>query len=477
MYVVLARNKPSTGRVCDVCECAVCACKVGSVGKRDEDIVRVNLRGKSVIYTYFAPILFSFSFSFSSHSGRMSCAACSTKSLRHFLRSFNFLESHETAQTRLPYNVRSAPRRPFHTRSSDKYRSSLRASNQLQLSELSTTLDDAYLPFVKPAADAEDDQHFRRWVSASVTNIKSSALQVPVDSLVVARQSAESRVYASQSPDIDIGTGVLSGIASTNGNSEAARDFGKPLRAGKAAINQQHIRKEASQHGVVLSSVKRASRLLGVVGAGKTALKPASPNVAGEPTRTSTRGGGRRRETSIRGAQAEPRKGTVDREREVWQTQKSALAAKFGSQGWAPRKRLSPDALDGIRALHSQYPDRYTTPVLADQFKISPEAVRRILKSKWRPSEEEEEDRRQRWDKRGEVIWGQMVEIGIKPPKKWREMGVGISKGEPTTRQKRRASPNPYPVDGAQGSRSGSTDPGEPEYDAFMKGSLADRIL
>ncbi|MCJ1298412.1 Required for respiratory growth protein 9 mitochondrial [Hypocenomyce scalaris] len=409
----------------------------------------------------------------------MSCAACSTKSLRHFLRSFSLFESHERAQPRLPYNVRSAPRRPFHTSSSDKYRSSLRASNQLQLSGLSTKLDDTYLPFVKPAADAEDNQHFRRWISASVTNTKSSALPVPVDSLVIARQSAESRIYASQSPDIDTGTGVLSGIASTNGDSEAARDFGtKPLRAGKASINQQHISEEASQHDVVMASVKRASRFLGVAGPGKTALKPASPIAAGEPTRTSTRGGGRRRETSVRGsAQAELRKRPVDREREVWQTQKSALAAKFGSQGWAPRKRLSPDALDGIRALHSQYPDRYTTPVLADQFKISPEAVRRILKSKWRPSEEEEEHRRQRWDKRGEVIWGQMVEIGIKPPKKWREMGVGISKGEPTTRQKRRASPNRHPMDGAQGSRSGSTDPGGPEYDAFVKGSLADRIL
>ena len=115
-------------------------------------------------------------------------------------------------------------------------------------------------------------------------------------------------------------------------------------------------------------------------------------------------------------------------QREPWQTQKKALSEKFGSTGWLPRKRLSPDTLEGIRALHGQYPDRFTTPILADQFKVSPEAIRRILKSKWRPNDEEEERRRQRWEKRGLNIWSQMVEMGIKPPKKWRDMGVGKSR-------------------------------------------------
>ncbi|KAL9036839.1 MAG: hypothetical protein Q9180_004066, partial [Flavoplaca navasiana] len=108
--------------------------------------------------------------------------------------------------------------------------------------------------------------------------------------------------------------------------------------------------------------------------------------------------------------------------RETWQVQKEAIASKFGSQGWKPRKRLSPDALEGIRALHAQFPDKYSTPVLADQFKVSAEAIRRILKSKWRPSDDEVTSRRQRWDKRGERIWGQMVALGVKPPKKWREV-------------------------------------------------------
>lgn len=125
----------------------------------------------------------------------------------------------------------------------------------------------------------------------------------------------------------------------------------------------------------------------------------------------------------------EPRNG-ASRKPEPWQVQKHALQQKFGQQGWSPRKRLSPDALEGIRALHAQYPEKFTTPVLADQFKVSPEAIRRILRSKWRPDEVEEISRRQRWDKRGESIWRQMVELGVKPPKRWREMGVTKTNNE-----------------------------------------------
>lgn len=107
-----------------------------------------------------------------------------------------------------------------------------------------------------------------------------------------------------------------------------------------------------------------------------------------------------------------------------WQVQKRALFEKFGSSGWSPRKRLAPDVLESIRALNLQSPEKYTTPVLAEQFEVSPEAIRRILKSKWRPNEGEQVRRQLRWEKRGKAIWSQMVEIGIKPPKKWRVMGV-----------------------------------------------------
>lgn len=43
--------------------------------------------------------------------------------------------------------------------------------------------------------------------------------------------------------------------------------------------------------------------------------------------------------------------------------------------------------MDGLRTLHRHDPDSFTTPVLAEKFKISPEAVRRILKSRWQPDE------------------------------------------------------------------------------------------
>lgn len=115
--------------------------------------------------------------------------------------------------------------------------------------------------------------------------------------------------------------------------------------------------------------------------------------------------------------------------REQWQIQKEALQEKFKGEAWKPRKRLSPDAIDAIRAFHVQDPEQFSTAALAEKFKVSPEAIRRILKSKWRPSEEEQEDRLRRWDKRGQTIWAKQVEMGIRPPKKWREMGIG--KAEP----------------------------------------------
>lgn len=107
-----------------------------------------------------------------------------------------------------------------------------------------------------------------------------------------------------------------------------------------------------------------------------------------------------------------------------WQSQKAALAEKF-EEGWAPRKRLSPDALAGIRAINAQFPEEYTVPVLAAKFEVSPEAIRRILKSKWRPDEEEEEDRKRRWYKRGQEVWTRYAELGLKPPRKWRDLGIG----------------------------------------------------
>ncbi|KAJ4320057.1 Required for respiratory growth protein 9 mitochondrial [Fusarium piperis] len=107
----------------------------------------------------------------------------------------------------------------------------------------------------------------------------------------------------------------------------------------------------------------------------------------------------------------------------MWKAQKAALKEKF-PEGWRPRKRLSPDALAGIRALNAQFPDVYTTAALAQKFEVTPEAIRRILRSNWQPSINEEESRQERWFRRGKNVWEQKAALGIKPPQKWRREGI-----------------------------------------------------
>jgi hypothetical protein len=115
--------------------------------------------------------------------------------------------------------------------------------------------------------------------------------------------------------------------------------------------------------------------------------------------------------------------------REHWQIDKDALREKF-PDGWAPRKRLSPDALAGIRALHAQMPQEYTTSALAATFDVSAEDIRRILRSKWAPNSDEETDRQRRWFNRGKEIYTKHAAMGQKPPKRWRELGIGNGKPE-----------------------------------------------
>jgi hypothetical protein len=104
---------------------------------------------------------------------------------------------------------------------------------------------------------------------------------------------------------------------------------------------------------------------------------------------------------------------------ETWQIQKAALAKKFGAEGWNPRKKVSPDTQDGIRDLHAQDPERWSTPNLANHFKISPEAIRRILSSKWKPKDEAAmQKRREQWAKRHDRIWDYQAELGLRPERK-----------------------------------------------------------
>lgn len=75
-----------------------------------------------------------------------------------------------------------------------------------------------------------------------------------------------------------------------------------------------------------------------------------------------------------------------------WLKHRRAMKGKF-PVGWRPPKRISREAMDLLRTLHRSAPDKFTTPLLAEQFKISAEAVRRILKSKFQLSDEEKAKR------------------------------------------------------------------------------------
>ena len=119
----------------------------------------------------------------------------------------------------------------------------------------------------------------------------------------------------------------------------------------------------------------------------------------------------------------EPAADEEPKTREMWMIQKEALKKKF-PEGWNPRKKLSPDAMAGIRMLHDEFPKEYTTEALAKKFEVSPEAIRRILKSRWKPTAEEEADRQERWFKRGKSVWTQWAALGKKPPRRWRAEGI-----------------------------------------------------
>nr|VWO94518.1 Cytochrome P450 monooxygenase CYP52X1 [Ganoderma boninense] len=45
--------------------------------------------------------------------------------------------------------------------------------------------------------------------------------------------------------------------------------------------------------------------------------------------------------------------------------------------------------MDSLRQLHKVDPETFSTPMLAERFRISPEAVRRILKGRWEPTRDE----------------------------------------------------------------------------------------
>jgi hypothetical protein len=113
-------------------------------------------------------------------------------------------------------------------------------------------------------------------------------------------------------------------------------------------------------------------------------------------------------------------------DRPEWSIRKRTLKERSNGEQWRPTKRLSPETIEGIRALVEAYPDRVNLKMLSKQFGISFEAMRRIVKSKsWRPTQEQTDERMQRWERRGAKIWTKLAREGVKPPKQWRDLGVG----------------------------------------------------
>ena len=309
----------------------------------------------------------------------MQCCNCSTASLRAFLATSVHIDFPSLQQTVL--RNRGDRTRPFF-QTPRRLRQCKRALSAYPTSgqHRSDNRDDTYIPFESTSSSQDYAPRLprsssRTWSDRSNSSFTAQKLQEPPPTRSQDRSKVQSKPLRTSSSDPQ--------------TSEDSLDINQI----KAFFNAKPASSVDSKIGIVNA-------------------EPAAPQ-APKPSR------------SLPVSKTANKMTTGGHERESWQIQKQALAEKFGSAHWAPRKRLSPDALEGIRSLNAQHPEKYNTPELARQFAVSPEAIRRILKSKWKPREDEEADRRRRWENRGQAIWGKMVEIGVKPPKKWREMGIG----------------------------------------------------
>ncbi|KAL4079629.1 hypothetical protein J3A83DRAFT_4086387 [Scleroderma citrinum] len=96
---------------------------------------------------------------------------------------------------------------------------------------------------------------------------------------------------------------------------------------------------------------------------------------------------------------------------EHWKKHRDRIKEIF-PEGWNPQRKLSREAMEALRALHTLDKEMFTTPLLASKFKISPEAVRRILRSKWEPSKEKRAKlaERERKDREDRVVRSRLEE-------------------------------------------------------------------
>ena len=69
-----------------------------------------------------------------------------------------------------------------------------------------------------------------------------------------------------------------------------------------------------------------------------------------------------------------------------WINHKNAVRNKIGSN-WNPKKKLSRGAMVGMKDLNRFDNKQFNVRTLSEKFKVSPESVRRILKSNFKPSD------------------------------------------------------------------------------------------
>ncbi|KAJ2784180.1 Required for respiratory growth protein 9 mitochondrial, partial [Coemansia javaensis] len=79
-----------------------------------------------------------------------------------------------------------------------------------------------------------------------------------------------------------------------------------------------------------------------------------------------------------------------------WQRRKIEMRLKHGGTGWEPEKKIAVSSMEKIRLLNAEFPEQWTMERLSEQFKVSQESIRRILKSKFRPSAEQVAERERR---------------------------------------------------------------------------------
>ncbi|SJK98599.1 uncharacterized protein ARMOST_01867 [Armillaria ostoyae] len=96
--------------------------------------------------------------------------------------------------------------------------------------------------------------------------------------------------------------------------------------------------------------------------------------------------------------------------------------------GWNPPRKISREAMDGLRELHQFDGAKFSTKVLADKFKISPDAVRRILKGRWEPSRERRIEMRAK-ERQGTAEFVRLSRLRerLEAEKLWREKNMGDS--------------------------------------------------